>query len=196
MRMMRHLPNILTSLRFPITALFVYGWLQTETSWHLIATGAFLVGMITDMLDGILARRMGTVSDVGSFLDPLADKVMVISGFYAILATPGFEWGVWKMWVGVALGLIVLRELGITVLRSLKAHASKPLATSSLGKLKTIVQMVTLIVAFLGLNVREMMGLELPWFEHVIGAGVMASAVIATISGTIYLQKAKETSAA
>jgi CDP-diacylglycerol---glycerol-3-phosphate 3-phosphatidyltransferase len=193
--MRKHLPNILTALRFPITALFLYGWLQAEVYWHLIATGAFLVGMLTDMLDGMLARRMGRVTKIGSFLDPLADKVMVIAGFYAILATPGFTWGEWRLWVAIALGLIFLREFGITILRSILARGDQPLTTSNLGKLKTIIQMITLIIAFLGLNLRELIGWEATWFESLVGVGVMASAVIATISGTVYLQHAKQTSA-
>ncbi|MCB2211295.1 CDP-alcohol phosphatidyltransferase family protein [bacterium] len=192
--MRRHLANVLTSLRFPLTALFLYGWLQPEPYWHLTATGAFFVGMLTDFLDGLIARRMQTVSKVGSFLDPLADKVMVVAGFYAIFATPGFAWGAWKLWIAIALGLIVLRELGITVLRSVKVRSDTPVQTSYLGKVKTTVQMVTLIVAFLGLNLREFSTLHLSWFETLIGIGVVASALIATISGTIYLQGAKQTS--
>ncbi len=194
--MHRHLPNVLTSLRFPLTGLFLYGWLQAEVYWHLIATGVFFVGILTDWLDGKLARQMGRVTKVGSFLDPLADKVMVIAGFYAIFATPGFEWGMWRIWILVAFGLIVLRELGITVLRSWLVRGGQPLATSFLGKLKTSVQMVTLIIALLGQNLRELAAWDAFWFESLVGVGVLLSAVIATISGLVYLQNAKQTSAA
>lgn len=186
--MRRYIPNVLTSLRFPLTGLFLFGWLQAEVAWHIAATAAFLVGMLTDMLDGIIARRMGSESQVGSFLDPLADKVLVIAGFYAIYATPEFDWDGWRPWILIAIVLIFMRELGITVLRTVKVRRDRPLITSGWGKLKTTVQMFTLIIAFAGLIARELAGIALPQFETLVAIGVFVSAVLATVSGSLYLR--------
>lgn len=190
--MRKHIPNVLTVLRFPLTAVFLYGWLQDEVAWHLIGTAAFFTGMITDTVDGIVARRMQTESETGAFLDPLADKVLVIAGFFTLLATPEIEWNAWKPWIIVALILIVIREFGITILRSVLIKNGAPLKTSYWGKSKTTVQMLTLVTAFVGLNALELAQVRFPFFITVIGIGIMASAALAVISGGDYVRQITE----
>lgn len=187
--MRRHLPNLLTLLRFPLTGLFLYGSFKTTLAWHLAATVAFLLSMLTDLLDGLIARRMGTVSSFGSFLDPLADKVLVLSGFFVLWQRPDLVWGGWLPWVVGSVLIIALREIAVTVLRSYLVKKSSPLVTSIWGKAKTTTQMITLVAAFLLLNVEEFFHINLRFVLNIIALGILASAVLAAISATEYFRR-------
>lgn len=186
--MWRHLPNALTLLRFPLTALFLYGSFHEALAWRLAATLCFLLSMLTDLLDGHLARKMNTVSQLGSFLDPLADKVLVLSGFFVLWMRPGLEWGAWAPFVIGSVAIITLREIAVTVLRSWRVKQARPLVTSIWGKAKTTTQMIALVVALLLLNIREAFRVDLPLVMHVIAFGIILSAVLAAISATDYFR--------
>jgi len=105
-----------------------------------IAAAVFIVFSLTDSLDGLLARRQGTVSDLGKFLDPLADKLFVLSVLIVLV-----QEGLVAAWVVVA---IFSRELIITILRSVASAQGTVIAAAPLGKTKTITQMcaVTLLI--------------------------------------------------
>lgn len=184
----RQIPNLLTLLRFPLTGVFLYGSFRGDLGWELIATVAFIVSMITDALDGRLARRYDVVSDMGTFLDPLADKVLVLSGFFVLLARPDLNWGAWYPWMLGSVVVIAFRELSITVLRMARSAASKPLVTSIWGKAKTTVQMVTLVAGLLLLNLRDLLARDTEIFLPVIAFGILASALLALLSGIDYFR--------
>lgn len=190
--MRRHLPNVLTSLRFPLTLIFLYGMFRPEASWHLIATAAFFLGALTDMLDGMAARRMNATTPIGTFLDPLADKFQVLSGFFVLLARPDLDWGGWKVWVFVSVLLIVAREFFVTILRSWRIRRDQPLVTSVWGKTKTTVQMITLFTAMALLVLRDLVGKEIAGVLEGIAVGIVASAILATISAIEYMRQPME----
>ena len=98
-----------------------------------IAAALFIVFSLTDTLDGELARRQGTVSDFGKFLDPLADKLFVLSVLIVLVQA-----GLVAAWVVV---VIFSRELIITILRSVAASQGRVIAAAPLGKTKTVTQM-------------------------------------------------------
>ena len=100
----------------------------------------FIVFSLTDTLDGQIARRRGTVSDLGKFLDPLADKLFVLSVLLVLV-----QEGLVAAWVVV---VIFSRELIITILRSVAGAQGRVIAAAPLGKTKTIMQMsaVTLLI--------------------------------------------------
>ncbi|HEB84976.1 MAG TPA: CDP-alcohol phosphatidyltransferase family protein [Bacteroidetes bacterium] len=186
--MRRQVPNILTVLRFPLAAVFLYGFFQPSVSWRLAATACFILSALTDTFDGLLARKMGAITGVGAFLDPLADKVLVLSGFFALMLRPDLPWGGWKHVIIVSVLLIALREVGITVLRWVRVTGDRPLVTSFWGKAKTTTEMVTLIVALLTFNLLELYGLQLPVLIHLVAVGVVGSALLAVYSGLGYLR--------
>jgi nicotinamide-nucleotide amidase len=105
-----------------------------------IAAGLFIVFSLTDTLDGQLARRRGTVSDFGKFLDPLADKLFVLAVLIVLV-----QEGLVAAWVVL---VIFSRELIITILRSVGASQGRVIAAAPLGKTKTVMQMaaVTLLI--------------------------------------------------
>src|SRR5216683_1602963 len=136
-----------------------------------IAAALFLVSSFTDTLDGQIARRRGMVSDLGKFLDPLADKLLVLSVLIVLV-----QEGLVAAWVVV---VIFSRELLITILRSVGASPGRVISAAPLGKTKTVTQMAA--VALLILQ-RPYPGL-IP-----IAALAVAVAVVFTIgSGIDYL---------
>jgi CDP-diacylglycerol---glycerol-3-phosphate 3-phosphatidyltransferase len=132
-----NLPNKLTVSRFVITAAFL-GAMCWPVKYHVtVALVLFIAGGVTDMLDGIIARRRKLITNFGILMDPLADKILVCSAFIAFV---GLHWI--ASWMVV---LIVARELAITGLRLLAASKNVVLAAEGYGKHKTISQIVAII---------------------------------------------------
>jgi CDP-diacylglycerol--glycerol-3-phosphate 3-phosphatidyltransferase len=184
-----NLPNQLTLARFALTLLFAA---SLSFQWRFSATAAllfFMLGGITDYLDGEIARRRNLVSDFGKLMDPLADKVMMAAAFILLVPRDAFP-----AWVAV---LIVSREFAITGLRLLAANKGVVLPAEKLGKHKMIWQIVAAIYFLLLLTIREIgAALELAigaWWSRAWGIGgpiLMAVALGLTIySGVGYLWK-------
>ena len=131
------LPNILTIGRIFLTPLFIL-CLFYEAPWSKVcALGIFIIASITDAFDGHIARKRDLVTKTGEFLDPLADKILVISAFlsFALLHKIPF----WMV------GLIVFRDLFVTGLRMLFLNNGISLVTSKIAKAKTGVQVAAII---------------------------------------------------
>jgi len=134
---LRQLPNILTVLRLVLAAVFV--WLMSYegivTSYLALAT--FGAASLTDLFDGILARRWKVTSRFGIFMDPLADKVLVLSALLVF---------VWQNLVPVWLVLIIwAREISVQSLRGLAEARGTSLPATTLGKQKMISQIVAIL---------------------------------------------------
>lgn len=134
------IPNLLTGLRIVLIPVIV-GAFYLPVGWHNIAAGLlFALAGITDTLDGYIARRIGQVSPLGAFLDPVADKLVVATALVLIVAGNP----VW--YVTLTAAVIIGREIAISGLREWMAElgARHKVAVSSLGKFKTIAQVVGL----------------------------------------------------
>jgi cardiolipin synthase len=138
-----NLPNLLTWLRIILIPLFV-GIFYFEKSWvsapnqNLVATIIFTAAAITDWLDGWLARKLNQTSAFGAFLDPVADKLMVAAALITLVQLGR---------VDAIIALIIIgREITISALREWMAQigASKSVAVSFLGKIKTVSQMIAI----------------------------------------------------
>lgn len=146
---MKHVPNALTIGRILVTPLALWG-LATGTFWGQFTGAAlFILAAISDYWDGKLARQYGVGSRIGQFLDPLADKVLVLGAFILIpflapvgeaLAKPV---GAWLPWL--AIGLIAARDVAVTVLRAYYEKQNRPLKTLTAAKWKTAWQLTFLI---------------------------------------------------
>lgn len=110
---------------------------------EIIASLLFIAASITDGLDGYLARRRGQVTTMGMLLDPLADKMLVTAGFVCLVS---FNPGVVKPWIAV---LVIGREFLVTGLRSIAANEGFTIDASEVGKLKTVLQIVSVVAAIL-----------------------------------------------
>ena len=141
-------PNKLSLLRIflvPVFLLFMvpifgdgtFTQFVLSNGGRVIATFIFIMASLTDLLDGLLARRMQLVSNFGKFLDPIADKLLVIAGFAAFV-----ELGRISSFVLI---IIVAREFLVTGIRLLAVERGVVIAASWFGKIKAVVQMLTLI---------------------------------------------------
>lgn len=149
-------PNILTLVRIlliPLLVIFFY----LPFDWaHLAAAIIFAIASLTDWLDGYLARYLEQSTKIGAFLDPVADKLMVSIVLVLIVAEPTFQYvsfpseiiSVPVFLVTIPAAVIVARELVVSALREWMAELGKrtSVAVSSLGKVKTAVQMLALTI--------------------------------------------------
>ena len=192
------LPNILTILRVVCVVPFVAGFLMGGDIWRTVAAVAISLAAITDALDGYTARRFGAVSSFGSFLDPVADKLVVIIGV-ALLAVE-----IQNTFITLATLIIIARELVISAVREWMNALGERLPVSRMGKIKTIFQMVA-VIGFFWLPIS---GKTLPvhligyllgdtileWLIHILRVGVVVCYYIAAILGLIsmvtYLRQA------
>jgi CDP-diacylglycerol--glycerol-3-phosphate 3-phosphatidyltransferase len=127
-----NLPNFLTVLRIALVPVMVVLLLNENMTFDdcKIAVTIFVFAMITDIIDGWLARKWGLVSPVGAYLDPLADKLMTIT--VLVMLIPLGRAPAWLV------AILLCREVAITGLRSIASQEGLILAASSLGKLKTV----------------------------------------------------------
>jgi len=143
-----NLPNKLTVLRILLVPVFmIVVLLPLPGVWSaVIGCAIFILTSLTDMLDGMIARRFNLITDFGKFLDPLADKFLVFGALLAILCKyddirPVFIW---------VAAVIMLRELAVTSMRLVVSSASGiVIAANWLGKVKTVSQMAGIVVIFL-----------------------------------------------
>jgi CDP-diacylglycerol--glycerol-3-phosphate 3-phosphatidyltransferase len=126
---------------------------QTGPEQELLASMLFVLASITDGVDGYLARKRGQITTMGMLLDPLADKILVTAALIALVA---YEPQVVKVWIAV---VIIGREFLISGLRSIAASEGFTIQASDLGKLKTVLQIITVVSAILAHH----------WHEWVFG---------------------------
>lgn len=176
---MRYLPNALTVGRIVLTPVVLF--LLTIPTWwgQMSALLLFIVATVSDYLDGQLARAWNVRSRFGQFLDPLADKVLVLGVFvmFAVLEPDIVPW-----W---AVALIALRDVGVTALRSYAESQGRTLATFRIAKSKTAAQMAFLLALF-GVRVAEHSGPALQQAAaFLVESHIMYGALIIVVALTV-----------
>lgn len=139
-----NLPNKLTLLRICLIPVFVILMLSQVSNFFLISCIIFIIASITDFLDGKIARKYNLVTDFGKFMDPLADKLLVLSALICMI-----EYDLVAGWMVI---IIVARELTVSILRAIAADNGKVIAASGGGKIKTTSQMIAIILLLIGAN--------------------------------------------
>lgn len=137
-----NIPNLLTILRVLLIPVFI-GLFYLPFSWsYWAASGVFALASATDWLDGYLARRLGQSTPFGAFLDPVADKLMVVVALVLLVEEHV------SLWLTLPAMIIIGREIVVSALREWMAElgARAQVAVSQLGKWKTAAQMVALII--------------------------------------------------
>ena len=142
--MKKHIPNILSISRVLLTPVFLY-FLLFSNYHHakLLSVLIFTIASVTDAFDGQIARKYGMVTRVGVFLDPLADKVLVLSAFFSFVIL-----GDVHLWMVL---IISLRDIIITILRMLMEAKGVTMITSKAGKVKTFLQIIIINVVLLSI---------------------------------------------
>lgn len=200
-----NLPNKLSILRIilvPVTLLFmlpvnIFGW-QPE-GWNnfinsngmLVAAGVFILASLTDAADGKIARKYNLITDLGKFLDSLADKILVISIMLGFI-----NLGRLSAW---AVMIIILREFAVSGLRMIAAAKGNVIAAKMIGKIKTVTQMIALIYLMFEPLLMKIFYGEFSGYPigicavTIIGDILFGICVIMTIvSGVDYLIKGKQ----
>ena len=131
----------------PICMLFIVLEAIPDVWARIIAAAIFILTALTDMLDGQIARKRNLVTNFGKFLDPVADKLLIIGSFMAIIVKYSAD-AVFSQIMLWALFIIVTREIAVTSLRMI-ASANVVIAANYLGKLKTVSQMICVVVILL-----------------------------------------------
>ncbi len=158
------LPNGLTIVRIaaiPVILLLLY---TSGRTYQIITALLFLLVAGTDTVDGYLARRWGMVTTLGKFLDPLADKLLIVTSLIALITARGIP--VWMVIV------IVGREIAVTGLRGIAVSQGIVISASSLGKYKTVFEVAS--ITFLIFNGEylsidfKVVGLALLWISLII----------------------------
>ena len=192
-----NLPNKLTIFRMilvPIMVIIPFLGIKTEVLGipltYIIIDLIFIIASITDKLDGYLARKKNQVTTFGKFLDPLADKILVLAAMMMLV-----EMAKLPAWIPI---IVLAREFIVSGYRLVAVEkGGKVIAASKWGKLKTVTQMIAIILAFLDLHAfGECFSGTLQGGDFVLNFVVtimMIIQVIATIfSGVDYLKGAKE----
>ena len=190
---MLNLPNILTLSRIvaiPLLA-FLLWWPGWEAG-YLMAFALYCTMGITDYFDGYLARTSGTVSKLGIFLDPIADKIMV-AAVILVLAAQGVLRGPYVGDAHVIAGLIILvREIAVSGLREFLGGLQVSVPVSRLAKWKTTFQLLALGSLILGQGLPDwivMLGAVEANVPHTVGLVTLwAAAVMTVITGWDYLR--------
>jgi CDP-diacylglycerol--glycerol-3-phosphate 3-phosphatidyltransferase len=176
--------NIITVVRILLAPLFIWLLLVDggeDGLLRYLAAGLFVLAIVTDSVDGLLARRQNLVTDFGKLLDPIADKVLIGGALVALSILGELPW-----WVTI---VILVREIGITVYRFI-ALRDRVIPASWFGKLKTVFQAIA--IAFALTPVYQW--LPMPWwpgFIDIVNTVLMSIALVLTVvSGIEYLVQA------
>ena len=192
-----NLPNKITVARMlliPIMIIIPYLGLNnilfgSVTVGSFITLIIFLIASFTDFLDGYLARKNNLVTTFGKFLDPIADKLLVLSALIMLV-----EQGILPAWIPI---IIAAREFIVSGIRMLAAGDGKVIAASWYGKVKTVSQMIAISLAFLSTNTfMQFTSVEMSagaLILNILMSLAMIVAVLTTIlSGVDYFMKSKD----
>ncbi len=181
-----NLPNKLTVLRCVMTPLTLAALLMDFPFHYGVALLLFIAASLTDMWDGKIARKHNLITNLGKFLDPLADKMLTTAAFLGIMARLGGDNLCW------ALMLILTREFMVTSVRLLAAKDGVVVAASFAGKLKTVMQMVSIIYMLTAMQVCDLLPKSAPFalYHWLIGVGLVLiwiSVIATVVSGIQYV---------
>ena len=171
-----NLPNKLTVLRLIMIPVFVAVYFITAIPYnYVISAVVFALAAFTDFLDGHIARKYNLVTDLGKFLDPIADKVLVCTAVIVMLVNPIiFPW-----YASIGVAIIIARELIVSGFRMVAASKNKVIAADWSGKVKTFVQDIAIVVLLVSAQFINAS------IIHIIGTVAFWVAVLLTvISGT------------
>ena len=183
-----NLPNRLTLARIAAVPVFLILLLWQFPFHYFAALVIFVVASLTDLFDGRIARSRGLITDFGKFLDPIADKMLTTAALLGFISL-GIGFG--TVWITV---IVLIREFSVSSIRMIAAASGKVVAADKWGKIKTVMQMVGIIMA---LTFEEFISL----FPSLLLVGTILriaynivlwfSAVLTVVSGINYLVKNK-----
>ncbi|MBY0755592.1 CDP-diacylglycerol--glycerol-3-phosphate 3-phosphatidyltransferase [Clostridium sardiniense] len=188
-----NLANKLTLLRMILVPIFlIFIAIKGIPYGTFVATFIFVIASITDKLDGYIARSRNQITNFGKFMDPLADKLLVTAALISLI-----EYGVVPSWAAI---IIIAREFAVSGLRTLAAAEGKVIAASWWGKIKTVIQIVAIIILLIEINITQSTSLNnavinsdflTNFFKYIPSLALNIAVVITIISGYDYFRKNK-----
>jgi len=189
-----NLANKLTLMRIFLVPVFLLFMATKDIPYgSFIATFIFILAALTDKLDGYIARSRNQITNFGKFMDPLADKLLVTAALISLV-----ELHVVPGWAAV---VIIAREFAVSGLRSIAAAQGRVIAASWWGKIKTVIQIIAIILLLLKVNIHDSIDLKhfvadsyylKEFFVIVPNIMLMVAVVITLVSGYDYFKKNKE----
>ncbi len=185
-----NLPNKLTLTRILLIPIFaVIYFLPIIPFNYVISAVIFLIASLTDFLDGHIARKYNLVTDLGKFLDPIADKVLVSTALILMLTTPIGGVQILPYYATIAVAIILARELIVSGFRMVAASKNIVIAADKTGKVKTFTQDVAIIVLLVGADINP----GLYSIVNIVGLAILGISTLLTIvSGIEYIVKNKK----
>ena len=189
-----NLPNKLSLSRIIMVPIAVALFYMTFIPYnYAICAGVFAVASLTDFLDGYIARKYNLVTDLGKFLDAIADKVLVLAVLTVMLTNPFVFGGIGKLSIGFSFGalvggvgvtIIVARELVVCFLRMIAAGKGKVLAAENVGKIKTFATDFAILFLLVAIHFSIL---------YIVGLVLFVISVLLTVySGVYYLVKNRD----
>ena len=183
-----NLPNRLTLARIAAVPVFLILLLWQFPFHYFAALVIFVAASLTDLFDGRIARSRGLITDFGKFLDPIADKMLTTAAFLGFISL-GIGFG--TVWITV---IVLIREFSVSSIRMIAASSGKVVAADKWGKIKTVMQMVGIIMALTFEGFISLFPSLLPVgsiLRIAYNIVLWLSAVLTVISGINYLIKNK-----
>ena len=189
-----NLPNKLTISRVVMIPVFILFFYLHFTAHYFVALAIFGIASLTDLFDGKIARKYHLVTNLGKFLDPIADKVLVLSAFVVFLTVPDIfnaNLGEWALVVaGSGVAVILAREIIVSGFRMVAASSGAVIAADMVGKYKTVTQDIAVVVLLVGEGVQELTSHITGQIINYIGLAFFALSIVLTvISGINYIVK-------
>lgn len=184
-----NLPNILTLSRMVMIPLFALFFYLEFTAHYFVALAVFALAALTDLLDGKIARKYNLVTNLGKFLDPIADKALVATAFILMLTRPEsflFGLGDWAIIAaGCGVAVIIVREIIVSGFRMVAADAGVVIAADIFGKYKTVMQDLAVAVLLAGAGIAGFTDGMAADIVNCVGLALFAVAVLLTIASGI-----------
>ncbi len=136
-----NLPNFLTLLRIGLVPIFIFFYSRESVEGSAIAALVFFIAALTDALDGYLARRRSEITRLGILLDPIADKILIISAFVLLVDRDRIP-----AWIAI---VMIVREIAVTGLRAVAVSKGIVIAAETGGKYKTLLQVAAILCLLL-----------------------------------------------
>ncbi len=192
-----NLPNKLTISRMIMIPIFILFFYLNFVGHYFVAVGVFIIASLTDLLDGKIARKYDLVTNLGKFLDPIADKVLVLSALVVLLTRPNVfiaNLGSWALIVaGCGVAIILAREIIVSGFRMVAASSGTVIAADMFGKYKTTAQDVSIVILIVYAGIAELTDHIAGQIINYIGLAFFAIAIVLTVvSGINYLVKNRE----
>lgn len=181
-----NLPNKLSLLRILLIPVFAAVFFIKEIPVHfVIAAAIFAIASLTDFLDGKIARKYNMVTNLGKFLDPIADKVLVSTALIIMLVPVG-DFTVLPWYASISVAVILGREIMISGFRTVAASRNLILAADKSGKIKTFFQDTAIVILLVGASLDP----GLYSITNIIGLSLLGLATLLTVySGAHYIIK-------